>query len=76
MREEDRLLLTVPEAALRLGVGRSFLYGLLMSGEVESIKLGRSRRVPVTALDKFVGQRLEQERLPTGGSLKEKSLLA
>ena len=51
---DERLLLTVPEAALRLGVGRSFLYRLVMAGEVRSVKLGRSRRIPVRALEEFV----------------------
>ena len=48
------LLLTVEEAALRLGIGRTFLYRLIRSGEVESIKVGRLRRVPVECLPEYV----------------------
>lgn len=57
----DKLLLTIPEVAHRLGLGRSFTYQLVMSGEIPSIKLGRARRVPVTALEEFIAARLEQE---------------
>ena len=66
MYDDQRLLLTVPEAALRLGVGRSFLYELVMRGEIDSMKLGRSRRIPVVALERFVSERLEQESAARG----------
>jgi excisionase family DNA binding protein len=48
------LLLTVREAADRLGCGRTFVYELISSGELETVKLGRLRRVPVAALDALV----------------------
>jgi excisionase family DNA binding protein len=48
------LLLTVAEVAERLGCGRTFVYELISSGELETIKLGRLRRVPVVALDALV----------------------
>ena len=56
---DGRLLLTVDEAAQRLSVGRSYLYDLVMRGTIESIKLGRSRRIPVAALERFVQEKLE-----------------
>ena len=56
--DSESLLLTVPEAAIRLGLGRSLVYGLLMSGEIASLKIGRSRRIPVSSLDQFVAARL------------------
>lgn len=52
--DKERLLLTVPEAAMRLGLGRSLIYQLVMSGELASVKVGRARRVPVSALEQFV----------------------
>jgi excisionase family DNA binding protein len=60
----DKVLLTVPQAAERLGVGRSFLYGVIQRGELSSVKLGRARRVPVDALTKYVEwlQAAEQHR--------------
>ncbi len=54
-----KLLLTVDEAARRLSLGRSHLYQLVMRGDIGSIKLGRSRRIPVAALERFVSERLE-----------------
>lgn len=48
------LLLTVVEAARLLGVGRSTTYELLAAGELESVHIGRCRRVPVAAVEDFV----------------------
>ena len=59
----DKVLLTVSEAAERLGIGRSYLYGLMMRGEIASLKLGRSRRVPLAALEQFVARRLEEREI-------------
>ena len=56
----DKMLLTVAEAADRLGVGRSFLYTVIQRGRLATVKLGRARRVPITALEEFV-QRLQAE---------------
>ena len=53
---EVRLLLTVTEAAHRLGVGRSLMYELLASGRIPSIRIGRLRRVPCEALSDFVAR--------------------
>jgi len=50
----DEILLSVSEAARRLGIGRSLLYRLMLEGQVLSVKIGRSRRVPVWALEQFV----------------------
>jgi excisionase family DNA binding protein len=52
----ERIVLTVEEAAERLGVGRTLLYALVRSGDIESIAIGRLRRIPLDALDEFVGQ--------------------
>jgi excisionase family DNA binding protein len=48
------LLLTPEEAADRLGIGRTQLFALLRRGEILSISLGKSRRVPVVELERFV----------------------
>lgn len=55
-----KMLLTVEEAARALGLGRTFVYELIMRREISSIKLGRKRRIPVEALDEFVARKLEQ----------------
>ena len=51
---DSRLLLTVEEAARRLNVGRTTMYALVSSGAVESVTIGRLRRVPSECLDNFV----------------------
>jgi excisionase family DNA binding protein len=48
------LLLTVPEAAALLSVGRTTLYELIGSGEISVVHIGRSCRVPVEAIYEFV----------------------
>ncbi len=57
----DRKLLTVSEAALTLGLGRSLVYTLVAKGELVSIKIGRARRIPLSALDEFITRRIEQK---------------
>ena len=49
-------LVTVEEGADMLGLKRSKMYELLMSGEVESLKIGKARHIPVEALDEFIGR--------------------
>jgi excisionase family DNA binding protein len=51
---DPRLLFTVEEAARRLNIGRTTMYALVSSGAVESITIGRLRRVPSECLDSFV----------------------
>jgi excisionase family DNA binding protein len=50
----DELLLTVEEAARRLRIGRTLVYQLISSGELESVKVGRLRRVPAECLPEYV----------------------
>lgn len=50
----ERLLLRVDEAAELLGLGRSKVYELVTAGELESVTVGRARRIPRAALEAFV----------------------
>jgi len=56
--EQQKLTVTVPEAAAMVSVGRSTGYELVASGEWPSITIGRSVRVPVDALRAWVDHRL------------------
>ena len=47
-------VLTVEEAAQRLRIGRTLMYALIAAGDVESVRIGRLRRVPTDALDEYV----------------------
>ncbi len=60
----DRKLLRPEEAAEALGVSRSRFYELLSAGLIDSVNIGRSRRVTPEALDAYVAS------LPKGGDAK------
>jgi excisionase family DNA binding protein len=62
----DELLLTIEDAAQRLAMGRSRVYELMKSGELESVHIGRSRRIPVEALRSFV-DKLRTSQVKVGG---------
>jgi len=63
-----KLLLNVEEAAEVIGVRRSTLYQLLTAGEIESVRVGRSRRIPVDALESYVARLREREAAGTASS--------
>ncbi|MBN9098122.1 MAG: helix-turn-helix domain-containing protein [Pseudonocardia sp.] len=58
----DRLLLTAEEVAEVLNVGRCKVYDLIRNGEIESIKIGRLRRIPVDNVRKFAERLIEEGR--------------
>jgi excisionase family DNA binding protein len=58
---EAKLLLSVGEAATLMSLGRSIVYDLVMRQQIASIKVGRMRRIPVSALREYVQQRLIEE---------------
>jgi excisionase family DNA binding protein len=53
----EKLLLRPVEAADAIGIGRSKVYELLASGELPSIRIGASVRVPVDALKAWIAAR-------------------
>lgn len=55
-------LLTVPEAITALRLSRATIYNLIRSGELGSVKVGRSRRIPAQALTAFVAGLVETGR--------------
>jgi excisionase family DNA binding protein len=53
--EEPRpALLTVKQAAAVLNLGRSTVYQLIADGRLDVVHIGRSARVPVDAITKFI----------------------
>ena len=48
------LLLRVEEAASKLGIAWTMMYQLVRTGEVESVRVGRLRRIPVACLEEYV----------------------
>jgi excisionase family DNA binding protein len=57
----ERVLLTVEEAAQRLNIGKTKTYALVMSGEIESVLIGRLRRVHVDAVTAYAAQLFTQQ---------------
>lgn len=53
--EDGKMLISVSEAAKRLGLGPERTYALVKSGELKSVPNGkRNRKVPVIALEEYV----------------------
>ncbi len=50
----EKQLLTVPEAAERLSLGRAKTWELVRTGRLRSVKIDWSRRVPVEAIAEFI----------------------
>jgi excisionase family DNA binding protein len=60
-KSEDAVLdglVTLREAARFLSISRTAVYGLLGSGLLPSIKIGKSRRIPRRSLLAFAAERL------------------
>lgn len=62
----DRLLLKADEAAVALGFSRSKVYELLAAGELPSVRVGGSVRVPAEALRRWVDDRAASARGESG----------
>ena len=58
----DKLLYTPVEAAHALGVSRSTIYVLMGTGDVPSVRIGSSRRVPAEGRRRYV-DRLGHDKL-------------
>ncbi|MFF0249583.1 helix-turn-helix domain-containing protein [Streptosporangium sandarakinum] len=59
---DKALLLTVEEAAERLRIGRTQMWHLVTTGAVESVFIGRLRRVPIECLHEYVTNLLADGR--------------
>jgi excisionase family DNA binding protein len=60
----ERLLLRPVEAAEAIGISRSKIYELLASGELPSVRIGASVRVPVEALRAWIAEQLDDAGRP------------
>lgn len=56
----DKLLLRVEDVADLLAIGRTSVYTLIKAGELASVKIGGSRRVPSTAVQHYLDRMLER----------------
>lgn len=59
MASDGHRLLTIDAAADFLAISRGAVYHLLDRGEVSSIHIGRSRRIALAELRRFVASRVQ-----------------
>jgi excisionase family DNA binding protein len=52
----ERVLLTVEEVAERLGIGRTTTFRLVKTGEIESVRIGRLRRIHIDAVNAYAAR--------------------
>lgn len=55
------ILVTVVELALMLRIGRTAAWELVRRQKIRSVKIGRTRRVPVVAIQEYIDRLLERE---------------
>ena len=60
-----RALLSVEQAAKVLGVSRSTMFEIIKAGEIETVKVGRLRRVPADAIDAYIVAQTGREKTPS-----------
>ncbi|MEV4762569.1 helix-turn-helix domain-containing protein [Micromonospora chokoriensis] len=58
---DTRIVLTIEQAAHRLGIGRTTMYALVKTGQIRTVTIGRLRRVPAFCLDEYVQNLLSEE---------------
>jgi excisionase family DNA binding protein len=51
------LLLTALQAAEMLGIGRTTVYELIATGDLETVHIGRSTRIPADSVHAFIALR-------------------
>jgi len=57
-----KVLVSVEEAAAMLSIGRTSVYMLVRHNELQSTKIGRTRRVLVSSLHDYVSRLMTQPR--------------
>lgn len=62
--ERPALLYTPEQAAQQLACSRRTVFELLATGELESVKVRRARRIPADALTAYVQRLRDEQRQP------------
>ena len=65
--QDSCLLLTIPEAATLLGVSKSTLYRLMISGEVEYLHIRSRKRIRPAALERYIDMQQRSHREKAAG---------
>jgi excisionase family DNA binding protein len=58
----EPVMVSVPDAAERLGVGTTKLKELVASGRLQSVVIGRRRLIPMAGLNAFAGDETDTSR--------------
>jgi len=64
-----QVLLTVEEAAERLHIGKTKTYSLVKAGEIESILIGRLRRIHIDAINAYAARLTTEPQNTTSRSV-------
>jgi excisionase family DNA binding protein len=64
---QDSLLLRIPEAARRLGLGRSTVYEMIQAGDLPVVRIGKAVRIPASRLEAWVEQQAQIAESELGG---------
>lgn len=65
----SQLLLTAEQAAGSLAICRTKIYELLRSGQLKSVQIGTSRRIPVADLEAYIQGLRQTSRLPVAAAV-------
>jgi excisionase family DNA binding protein len=58
--ESKPILMSVVEVAQMLSIGRTAAWELVRKQRIKSVKIGRTRRVPVSAVQEYVQRLLDE----------------
>ena len=58
--ESKPILVSVVEVARMLSIGRTAAWELVRKQRIKSVKIGRTRRVPVSAVQEYVQRLLDE----------------
>ena len=56
MMESEKLTISIKDCAKLLGIGRTAAYQAVQSGQIPSLKIGRRRLVPKSALERLLAE--------------------
>ena len=59
--ESKPILVSVVEAAQMLSIGRTAAWELVRKNKIASVKIGRTRRVPIVAIHEYIQRLLEED---------------
>jgi len=63
----EALLARVPQACKMLNCSKPTLYKLLRAREINSLKLGRVRKIEVASIKEYIRRKIDADPLAVGG---------